>query len=242
MLVRAGSVLFVVVIALALSGCIGVRLKKAEITQLEEQLAAVERNTSSIQALPETSHAVVSADTVNQFLSQLDGYTIVLRRPRGATVTIRRARISFEDGEAEAVIEAKAATKHDLISLKLRVVSYVLVSAAGSAIHLRFIPLEVLPGVKVSIFRWHELVFVAALLTAKANDYASSMPDVVIPVKDVVPVKIDAPTETQLSLGSAQLDAQEVFPYRYLEYQLTLTNAVVLHDGIHLFISFTSNR
>jgi hypothetical protein len=226
------------VVSFALCGCVGLRLKKVELAQLEVERATVKSTAETLINIPPISYAVISGETTNQFLSRLDGYKIALDHPKGAIATIDSARINFKDGMAQALVEAEATDRNHLVRVKLRVAAGITVAAADGAVHLRFVPLEILPLVKVSIFRWHELWFVASLLRIKANDYTQSMPDVIIPIKTMTPLDVDAPTEVELSIGQAgSLPARVVFPDRHLLYVLSVEDAVILHDGIHVFLA-----
>jgi hypothetical protein len=224
--------------SLTLSGCVGIRLKNVEISQLKEERLAVKSTAETLDAMAPLSYAIISNDTMNQFLTQLDGYKIALDSPKGAVATIDKIRIDFRDGIAAAQIEAEATDRNELLRIKLRVMADIEVSAADSEVHLKFLPLEILPIVKVSIFRWRELWFVAALLRIKASGYAQSMPDVVIPIKSTTNLDLVAPGALNLSLGSAaNLPASVTFPDAHLTYSLAVRHAVVLHDGIHVFLA-----
>lgn len=240
--------LLVLVAACNLSGCIQARLKRLEIHQLETQLNGTKETEEYLRTEPKLASAYggrlfVRGALFNRFLDGLRDYTMPLDNPRGAALIVERAQLIFQDGPPQAEIAVRAKNRNGSIEVKLRMRADLLMVAdtEKSTIELTFAIREVVPEVRLSIFRLRQLLFVAGLLRLKAQKYADALPATSIPLQVELPIPFNPPDESDMKLGNhATLYVRQRMHAYQRNFRYRVQRVVTLEDGIHVFLSLES--
>lgn len=227
-----------------LSGCIEARLKRLEIRQLETQAASIQETSAYLSTAPALSrdydaHLHISGQVLNRFLDGLDDYRINLDRPKGASVHIDRTQLEFQDGPPQLVVDASARNRSKTVEVKLRVRADLFLHAdpTKGIMSLRQEIREVVPDVKLSIFRLRQLFFVGQLLRLESQDFLNTLPAAEVPISGGFPIAFTTDPTTELKLGDhgslVVLQDIPTFPSP-LQYQYRLSRVIALSDGLHL--------
>jgi hypothetical protein len=243
--------LLLLLVLLPLTGCLGVRLKQLEIRQLQTEAAAISDENAYLNTHPALGQdyegrAFVAADAFNAFLTGLDNYDVALSRPNGAVLRFEQTRLQFEDGLPHAIIQAKAVDKSGQIEVKVRVRAdlYVEANHDKDQLQIRFQVREILPDIKLSIFRWRQFWLGMAILTLEANKYVESMPLTVIPLRADLPINVDPPGTNRIDVnnGKGWIDVKQTLPHFQMAYSYRVIRALTLQDGIHVFFTLEQEK
>ncbi len=242
---RRAAVIAALFVSLPLSGCLQPRLKRLEIAQLETQLAGMRDTEAFLRTSPALgrdydARLFVRGDLFNRFLAGLSNYTINLEKPRGARIIIQRTELTFEDGPPQVTIAVRAIDRSGRVEVNLRMRADLImtVDQAQSALKLRFNVREVVPDVRLSIFRLRQLWFVSQLLRLGGQAYADSLPDTTIPLQADLPIAFDPEPRSTIQLGDhAQVLVNQTLPHFSLHYRYRSTRVMTLADGIHVFFA-----
>jgi hypothetical protein len=233
-----------VALCCALSGCVGIWLKELEIRQLKDEAAAISDVSAYLAPQPKLDteyegRVIIGGDAFNRFLAGLDNYEIRLDEPRGLTLVFEQARLEFKDGAPTAMLSVKAVNARRTAEVKLRIRADILITAnqPQSRLEIRFAVREILPDIRFSIFRWHEFWLGMAVLTIAADKHVQSLPATEIPLAPDLLIDINPPTSSQLSIGQAVINVEQMLPSFKLGYTYRVLRAVTLRDGVHVFFS-----
>jgi hypothetical protein len=229
--------------SLLLTGCLGPRLKRLEIRQLETQLAGMQQTEAFLRTNPALgrdyeARLFVSGNLFNRFLDGLSNYTIALQQPRGAHLTIERTQLIFWDGPPQVAITVRATDRSGRVQVNLRMRADLImtVDSSESAIKLKLEIREVIPDVRLSIFRLRQLLFVGQLLRVAAQEYVDSLPVTTIPLQAELPIEFNPEPRTEIVLGDhAILYVNQNLPHFSLHYRYRAQQLMTLADGIHVF-------
>ncbi len=243
--------LALLLVALPLTGCLGVRLKQLEIRQLHSEAAAISDENAYLLTHPALGkdyegRAFVGANALNTFLTGLDNYDVTLPRPTGAVLRFEQTRLQFDDGIPHAIIQAKAVDKSGQIEVKVRVRAdlYVEANHDKDQLQIRFEVREILPDIKLSIFRWRQFWLGMAILTLQTDKYAKSMPLTVIPLRADLPINVDPPNTNRIDINDRKgwIDVNQTLPHFQLAYSYRVIRALTLADGIHVFFTLEQEK
>ena len=233
-----------------LSGCITARLKRLEIHQLETQLEGMNGTEVYLRTAPALGDAYdarlfLRGDVFNRFLAGLDNYKVPLSTPRGATLTIKHTELHFDDGPPQVVIYANAIDRSGKIEVNLRMRANLIMVAdpAGQVVATRFEVLETAPDVRISIFRFRQLLFVGALLRIKAQQLINALPVTSIPLNGDLPISFAPSPRATIELGShGTLYVKQNLPHFSLNFHYRAERILTLADGIHVFFKLDRTR
>lgn len=240
---RARLAVAMACLPLLLSGCITVRLKRLEIAQLETQLKGMQDTNSFLRTNPQLgadydARLFLRGDVFNRFLAGLDNYQIPLATPRGAMLTIKHTELQFNDGPPGVMITASAIDHSGKIEVSVRIRADLIMIAdpAKGEIATRFQVREIVPDVRISIFRLRQLLFVGALLRLKAQQLIDALPATTIPLNGDLPIALDPSPTSEIALGShGTLYVNQKLPKLSLGYHYRAERVLMLADGIHVF-------
>jgi hypothetical protein len=229
---------------LLLTGCISRDIKNLEISQLQNELTAVQDETRFFETRPTLGNAYggeifLSSDVLNRFLAGMDDYAIPLEKPSGAHIVISQVRMEFSNGYPVLVIAAKALDKSKEleITLNIRADLVIATSTAPSELKVGFAIREIIPDFRFSFLHLCRTWFGISLLRIEAQHYVDSLPQISVPLAGNIPVDVNSPPTTTLTMGGASIQANSRFPHFSLSYKYSLIRAVSLKDGLHLYLN-----
>ncbi|MER8614934.1 hypothetical protein [Mesorhizobium sp. M0977] len=232
-----------VAMSLLLSGCITARLKQLEIRQLETQLQGMKDTEAYLRTNPTLGSSYdarlfLRGDVFNRFLAGLDNYKVPLPSPRGAVLTVSHTELKFDDGPPQVTINASAVDRSGKIEVRVRIRADLIMVAypEKGEIATRFEIREIVPDVRISIFRLRQLLFVGALLRLKGQELVDALPATTIPLKGDLPIALDPSPNSQIAMGNnGTLYVRQDLPHLSLSYHYRAERVITLADGIHVF-------
>lgn len=239
-------IIMLTIVALMCSGCLTRKLKELEIRQLQTELHAVESAATFLGSTPKLdaeygARAFVGATALNRFLEGLDNYTLPLDKPRGAVATFESARFEFRDGAAAAVIQATATDRKKIVKIKLRLRAdiYFTADPQNGKLLVGFEVRQILPDVRLSIFRWREFWFAAALLRLEAQKYVDALPRIELELMPqfAIDLKPDSVSVSETNGGQGWIKILANTPAIKRGYRYRPLQAIALQDGLHLFFA-----
>jgi hypothetical protein len=229
---------------LVLSGCIQAKLKRLEIRQLETELAQIEQTAIVLRPQPQLgqqygARLYIRGDLFNRFLDGLRDYDIPLASPKGAVIKLDGAQIAFQEGSTQAIVNARAVNRKGNIEVKVRMRADLLMSANPDEgkVSVRFALREIVPDVRISIFRLGELWFVGQLLRLEAQKYVDALPATELPLSGNLPIVMDPPTRTRIEIGDGWMDVDQKLPRFELDYRYRVQSILPLSDGLHFLFA-----
>jgi hypothetical protein len=237
--------LFVGIASATLCGCLSLKLKQLEINQLNSELSQLEGSRTYFATQPKLdqdygAEAFISADSFNRFLTGMDNYSIPIPSPSGATVKVLSTRLSFSDGAPSVEINALGSYPKYALQVKLRVRAELDISAdsANKQLIIGFRVKEILPDIRLSIFRWHEFWFAIAILRLEAQQYVNSLPQVTVPLAPAFAIDLPQHNTSRSGTCCGYIDIMVSLPDAiHLQYGYRVLKAVTLQDGLHVFFS-----
>jgi hypothetical protein len=178
-------VLALLPLALGLSGCVGARVRALESRELQAQLTSIHSTTTVMQEKPSlgrdfAARVFVSGTALNKVLQGLSNTHFDLKSPKGASIIIDDVKFELSDGSLEIVAKARAVSKGGLLEADVRVRAdlEINVQTDGTTSQLAITPMirEIVPTVRVSIFKFRLWWFVERLLFVKAGEYVAGLP------------------------------------------------------------------
>jgi len=226
----------------ALTGCIQGRVKALEIRQLNAEIAGIRDARAFLDTSPQLgsaydAHLFVGGGLFNRFLDGLNNYEIPLDKPKGAVMTIERTQLEFKDGAPTAFIIAKARDRKNRIEVRLRLRAdlNMVADPEKGEVNITFAVREIVPEVRLSIFRLRQLFFVAGLLRLEADKYSSSLPASAIPIAGTLPIVMDPAETGEIAMGkTGVLFVRQKLPHFSLLYRYRASRALTLADGVHV--------
>jgi hypothetical protein len=239
---RLGTALMLLM-SLMLSGCITTRMKRLEIRQLETQLQGMKETETYLRSNPALgseydARLFVRGDVFNKFLAGMDNYKVPLANPRGAVLTVAHTELNFDDGPPSVTIAASAVDRSGKVEVRVRMRADLIMVADSTKgeIATRFEIKEMVPDVKLSIFRLRELFFVGALLRLKAQSLIDDLPKITIPLNGELPIAFDPSPTSRIEMGhTGTLYVHQDLPHLHLGYHYRAERVMTLADGIHVF-------
>lgn len=229
-------------VSLATTGCLARRLKRLEIKQLQNELENIKVANEYLGTQPrlETNYgasAFISGAAINEFLKGLDNYDIPLDKPRGALVTVQSVRLEFKDGAPTLMVSAKAVDRTKTLEIRLRVRAdiYFIADPANEQLLVKFDVREILPDIRLSIFRWREFWFAYAIIRLKTQDYVNSLPLIRLHLEPQFAVGVPASRRIDVRTGGGSITLLINTPSFNLGYKYPALKEVSLKDGIHVF-------
>jgi hypothetical protein len=235
----------VTVMVLSTSGCLSTKLLRMDIEQRQAQLVELDDTSAFLAPKPTLGseydgRVFLSEKALNAFLAGFDKYSIPLESPKKASILLERAALSFEDGAAEVVVDAKGLREGWPIELKLRVHAQLIIvpEPARRRLQIKLRVLRVLPEVKLSIFRLREFYLAQRFMRLKAEEYVDALPVTEVALEPDLRIDVKGTNyfviETNSKRGWIRVKVDN--PAVSLKYEYTVFRAVPLDDGLHLFL------
>jgi hypothetical protein len=242
---KLGLYALVVLASASLSGCLSLKLKQLEINQLNSELSQLETSKAYLDTHPKLdqdygAEVFISASAFNRFLAGMDNYPIPIPEVSGASVKIVSTRLSFTDGAPSVVIDAVGAYPKYALQIKLRIRAELDIAADpnNQQLVIGFRVKEVLPDIKLSIFRWHEFWFAMAILKLEAQQYVNSLPQVTVPLAPAFAINLQQHNTSRSQTCCGYIDIMVSLPSPInLQYSYQVLKAITLQDGLHVFFS-----
>lgn len=233
----------VALMILSLTGCLSRQLKDLNIRQLESELVAINKTQSYLKSAPTLNRdydgeVFISSRAFNIFLAGIQDYEISLKSPEGAKLVFKQSQLDFRDGFAGLVVDAHARDRSNQVEIALRLGLDLLfaVDQEKSALSIRPLVKEILPDVRLSIFRWSEFWFTVGLwLQLKAQEYLDSLPTTSIPLQHSLELGTDMKEYSKIDTKVGFITIQQKVRQISVSYKYRIIQAVALQDGIHLF-------
>lgn len=179
------TLLVLLPLVFGLTSCVGPRLRALESRELQAQLTSIESTTTAMQQRPSlgrdfAARVFVSASTLNNVLHGLSGTHFDLKTPKGASIVIENVQFEPNDGSLGITAVAKAVSKGGLLEADVRIRAdlEIAIESDGTTSQLSITPMirEIVPAVRVSIFKFRLWWFVEQLLLVKSEEYVAGLP------------------------------------------------------------------
>jgi hypothetical protein len=244
-LVVARTVVIAFCVAALCSGCVSGRLRALEEQQLVAELAEIGKSSTYLSSSPVlgtayAARAFISSRALNEALDGYSEYVIPLKSPSGATVTVKNVDLEFRDGMLGLMVQAEAVNKQGDIRIKLRVrVDLIIeVNAASSTLSVRPLVRELVPDIKVSIFRFREFWFAHRLLLIPAQEYVDALPAIQTKVDLDFAVSIPGGERREtIKTPDGTISIKFDTPAIHREFKYAVSQVLHLKEGLYLFVS-----
>jgi hypothetical protein len=225
------------------TGCVQNKLRALEKRQLETELTNIRQASSFLTAPPQlgvtySARAFLSSRAMNQFLDGYSGYEIPLKSPRGAKILIENVDFDFRDGTLAVLVDAKATNRSKTLEINLRIRADLVTEIVDGESKLSIRPLvqEIVPDVKVSIFRFRLFWFAQRLLLVPAQKYADALPASEVNVD--LDFDVDLPggeRREKLEVEDGTISIKFDTPPLKRQFMYSVSNALYLKEGMYLY-------
>jgi hypothetical protein len=228
-------------------GCVGPRLRKLEYNDLQSELSGIQQAAEYLRANPKlgTDYAArlhISGKTFNDVLAGFTGASYPMRTPKGATLTIDSVSLEPRDGAMAATVKATVTSKDKRFAVSVRMradlETSVSVTDEGALITVKPVVKELVPTLRVSIFKFRLWWFVERLLFVKAREYTDALPAFSTALNPRLDLDLDAEERTsQIKTSDGTITIKFRSPGISRHYKYTVSRVMYLEEGAYLFMN-----